>query len=66
MKFNENNTFRKSILQIIIEEVIRAIFSIAVPLTVNYFNNKDRKAITDNDQTIEELKDDFKTDHDWK
>jgi len=56
----------KRILDIILEEVIRSIFVIGIPVAINHFRNISRKEITDNRQTVKNLKDTFTTDHDWK
>ena len=56
---------KKHILDIILEEAIRAIIVIGIPAAINYFSNKNRKGITENRQTADDVKDTFSTDHDW-
>jgi hypothetical protein len=55
----------KKLWNIIIEELFRSIFTIGVPLAVTYFTNRNRKTSSPDKETVDDVKFNFQTNHDW-
>jgi len=64
MEINNNDQNRNRINEIILTELIRGIFTV-IPFIFSFILYKSRNEITTNEKTVDELKADFSTGHNW-
>jgi len=61
----KKNPNKKSIWEIILEDLIHVGITVGVPLFINSLISKNQKSQDQDEKSSDEVFDDFKTDHDW-
>jgi len=63
---NDGSGGWKKILYKILEELLRSVISVSVPLAASYLINRNRKESSPDKETVHDVKFDFSTNHDWE
>jgi len=63
---NDGSGGWKKILYKTLEELLRSIISVGVPLAASYLINRNRKESSPEKETVDDVKFDFSTNHDWE